>query len=400
MTLDPTPPPPLAGIRVIEIASYISGPLAGSLLAGLGADVIKIEEPVRGDPFRSWGGGDYSPTFRSVNRGKRSIGIDLGDPAGAAIAIRLLERADVLIENLRPGALRRLGIDVAAIQAVNPTLTACSISGFGDSGPYAQRPGYDTIGQAVGGLLGLLTDLDDPRPMGVSISDQLTGINAALGILASLAGRARDPSAPGRRVTTSLLQSTVAFVGENAARYFENGQVPDRHSRVALAQAYAFTAGDGLAFVVHLSSPDKFWLGLTAAIDRIDLRTDPRFGELAQRIDHYDELREVLQSVFATRQRERWLEALGAADVPAGPIQRLDELFADPGVDELGMVEHVWHPIAGDMRLIGAGVSVSAAEPARQLPPPLLGEHGDEVLGELGWDAADVRRLRSEGVIR
>jgi crotonobetainyl-CoA:carnitine CoA-transferase CaiB-like acyl-CoA transferase len=392
-------PAPLAGIRVIEIANYISGPFASSLLAGLGAEVIKVEQPAHGDPFRSWGGGDYSPTFQSVNRGKQSLVLDLRTPEGVAIASRLLATSDVLVENLRPGALRRLGIDIGMVKAANPGFIECSISGFGLTGPYAGRPGYDTIGQAVGGLLGLLTDFDEPQPMGVSISDHLTALNAALGVVASLAGRAADPAGRGRQVSTSLFQATVSFVGENAARYLADGAVPTRQARVALAQAYAFTAGDGQPFVVHLSSQERFWLGLTVAIDRPDLRDDPRFGRLAQRIVHYDDLHAVLASCFLTADRVHWLDRLAAADVPAGPIQRFDELFMDPGLTELEVVDTVRHPAAGEMQLIGPGFTLQGLDRSCVLAPPLLGEHTDGILGRLGFDENEIARLRTSGVV-
>lgn len=389
---------PLAGIHVVEIANYVTGPYASAILAELGARVTKIEEPTEGDPFRGWGRGGYSPTFRSVNRGKRSVGLDLRRPEGAAAARRIIASADVLIENLRPGALARLGLDPADLQSADPDLIVCSISGFGADGPYRDRPGYDTVGQAVGGLLGLLTDLDDPRPMGISLSDHLTGMSAAIGVLGAVAGRALG--APGRRVTTSLLQATTAFVGENAARYFDEGEVPTRETRARIAQAYAFRAGDGGAFVIHLSSPPKFWAGLTAAIGRPELRDDPRFVDRAARVRHHAELHALLAELFLTADRAVWLTALEANDVPAGPINRLDEVFADPGVQALGLVREVVHPTAGPMRLVGAGVTVEGVDEAAVPPPPLLSEHGDMILFEAGLERAEIESLRDQGVLR
>lgn len=399
-----TPPPygpdgpPLAGIRVLEIASYVTGPYAAALLADLGASVVKLEEPTQGDPFRGWGRGGYSPTFRSVNRGKRSVGVDLRTDDGLAIALELAERSDVLVENLRPGALDRLGLGEAVLRGRNPRLVFCSISGFGARGPYRDRPGYDTVGQAMSGLLGLLTDLDRPLPMGISLSDHITGIFAAVGILAALAGRGRD--GPGRRVETSLLQATTAFVAENAARYFDEGEVPTRATRARIAQAYAFTAGDGLPFAVHLSSPPKFWAGLTTAVDRPDLRDDPRFVDRAARVANYDVLHELLTEIFTTAPRAEWLARLEANDVPAGPINRLDEVFADPGVEALGLVREVVHPTAGSMRLLGSAVTVDGVDEAGIVPPPLLGEHTTDVLRELGRDDATIADLRAREVIR
>jgi crotonobetainyl-CoA:carnitine CoA-transferase CaiB-like acyl-CoA transferase len=210
---------PLAGVRVIELANYVTGPHAAALLADMGADVVKIEERTKGDPFRGWGKGGYSPTFRSVNRGKRSLGVDLRSEDGRAIALELAAGSDVLIENFRPGVMDRLGLGYDAVRERNPRIIYCSISGFGSEGPYRDRPGYDTVGQAMSGLLGLLTDLDAPQAMGISLSDHVTGIYAAYGVLAALVGR--GVSGEGRRVETSLLQATTAFVAENAARYFD-----------------------------------------------------------------------------------------------------------------------------------------------------------------------------------
>jgi crotonobetainyl-CoA:carnitine CoA-transferase CaiB-like acyl-CoA transferase len=388
---------PLAGVRVIELANYVTGPHAAALLADMGADVVKIEERTKGDPFRGWGKGGYSPTFRSVNRGKRSLGLDLRSEDGRAIALELAAGSDVLIENFRPGVMDRLGLGYDAVRERNPHIIYCSISGFGSEGPYRDRPGYDTVGQAMSGLLGLLTDFDAPQAMGISLSDHVTGIYATYGVLAALVGR--GVSGHGRHVETSLLQATTAFVAENAARYFDEGEVPTRATRARIAQAYAFTAGDDRPFVVHLSSPPKFWEGLTAAVGREDLRDDKRFVDRQGRIRHYDELRALLQEAFQAEPRAEWLRRLDERDVPAGPINRLDEVFADPGVQALDLVEEIVHPIAGAMRLVGNGVSVSGHDEESVAPPPLLGEHTEAILRELGRTDAEVARLREAEVI-
>ncbi|MEX0752364.1 MAG: CoA transferase, partial [Xanthobacteraceae bacterium] len=214
----------LEGIRVVEIASYVSGPYAGMLLGDLGAEVIKIESPEKGDPFRAWGRVEYSPTFGSVNRNKKSVALDLKTPEGLAAVRALLRTADVLIENFRTGTLERLGLSYEAAARKNPGLIWCAITGFGSSGPYVARPGYDTVGQALSGLLSLLTDMKEPRPMGISLSDHLSGMVACNGILAALVARSR--TGKGQRVDTSLLEASISFCGENAARFFENSKVP------------------------------------------------------------------------------------------------------------------------------------------------------------------------------
>jgi len=388
---------PLHGLRVLELASYVTGPYAAVLLADMGADVIKVEERTQGDPFRGRGKGGYSATFRSVNRGKRSLAIDLRTADGRRIVGDLAGRADVLIENYRPGVVERMGLGYEAASARNPRIVYCSISGFGASGPYRDRPGYDTVGQAMSGLLGLLTDFDAPVPMGISFSDHITGQFAAYGILAALVGR--GITGQGRRVETSLLQATTAFVAENAARYFDDGEVPTRATRAKIAQAYAFVAGDGGPFVVHLSSPPKFWSGLTTAVGRPDLFDDPRFVDRNARARSYDELTAILGKIFRTAPRATWLEKLDANDVPAAPINRFDEVFADPGVRALDLVRTVRHPTFGPMRLLGSGVTLAGYDEGEIGPPPLLGEQGDQILDELGLDAAEIERLRAAEVI-
>ncbi len=368
----------LKGTRVVELSSYVTGPYAGALLADLGAEVLKIEEPGRGDPFRGWEEGSYSPTFCSVNRNKKSVALDLQSEAGRAALTGLIATADILLENYRPGVAERLGFGYDQVRRLNPRLIYCAISGFGSSGPYRDRPGYDTVGQALSGLLSLLTDLDHPQPMGISLSDHLTGIFACYGILAALCARQR--TGEGQRVETSLLQATVAFLGENAARYFASGQVPNREYRTRLAQVYAFRAGDGLPFVIHLSSPPKFWKRLVEAIGRADLSEDPRFRTRADRIERYAELVSVLAGVFRGASRAVWLDRLGRHDVPSAPVHTLEEAFADPQVRHLGMQVGLDHPRMGHIRLVGPGVTLEKTPISMRLAPPVLGEHTEEVL--------------------
>src|SRR5262245_37173815 len=265
----------LAGVRVVELTSYVSGPYAGMMLADFGAEVVKIEQPPDGDPFRGWGASGDNPFFMSVNRNKKSVVLDLKEPQAVAQARTLIDRADVLVENFRSGALDRLGLGYEELRKTNPRLIYCSITGFGDYGPYAQKPGYDTIGQAMGGLLGLCTDLEKPQPMGISLSDHLAGMTAANGVMAAL--HARERTGTGQRVDTSLLESTVSFVGENAATFFETKKAPSRATRTHSALVFAFVDRDGRPFAVHLSSPPKFWQGLCRAVERPQWPDDARF---------------------------------------------------------------------------------------------------------------------------
>jgi formyl-CoA transferase len=366
----------LAGIRVVELTSYISGPYAGMLLADFGAEVIKIEPPERGDPFRGWGTRD-NPFFRSVNRNKKSVTLDLKTSSGVDTARRLIEGSDVLIENYRTGALDRLGLGYDDVRQRSPGLIYCSITGFGDSGPYAHKPGYDTIGQAMGGLLGLLTDMDDPKPMGVSVSDHLAGLFACNGILAALCVRAR--TGKGQRVDTSLLESTISFIGENATKYLQDRQVPSRSMRTQSAQVFAFVDAEGLAFVLHLSSPQKFWEGLLRAIGRPDWNSDPRFCDRGARIRNYDALHAELSAVFRTGSRKEWLSRLEREDVPACPINNLEEVFSDPQVQAMGLVVRVPHSNQGEVEAIRNGVRLSATPTIVNAGAPELGEHNSEL---------------------
>src|SRR5437870_4523742 len=292
----------LSGIKVVEAASYVTGPFASQLLADMGADVIKVEEPKRGDPFRGWGEKNYSATFCSLNRNKKSITLDLRRDEAREVMLKLLASADVLIENFRPGTLAKRGLGYDDIKPINPKIVYCSITGFGQTGPYRDMPGYDTIGQARSGLLSLLTDPGKPQGMGISFSDHLTGMYACYGVLAALVNRLL--TGEGQRVETSLLRASVSFVSENAARYFETGHVPRRKHRTTTAGVFAFEDQDGLAFVLHMSSPDKFWLGLFEVVGKPEWSEDSRFNNRKARIENYDTLVEQLAPIFRSGRRE------------------------------------------------------------------------------------------------
>jgi len=368
----------LDNVRVLEFASYVSGPFAGMLLSDLGAEVIKVETPDGGDPFRMWGKTDYNGTFGSMNRNKKSVTLDLKTKDGQAAARKLALTADVIIENFRAGAMDRLGLGYDALAAENPRLVYCSITGFGSDGPYRNRPGYDTVGQAMSGLLAVLTDRKAPQPMGISLSDHVSGTFAAYGVLAAL--MARNTSGRGQRVETSLLQATLAFLGENAANYFEDGRVPSRATRCQRAQVFAFTAGDGLPFVVHLSSPEKFWQGLLIVIGRPDFATDERFKTREMRVRNYDALSAELTTAFQAKPRADWLKLLEQEDVPSGPLNTIDEVFADPQVLALGMRKDLPHRSRGTVSVVGNPVRLSATPPRVETSAPDLGQHNDELL--------------------
>ena len=387
----------LEGIRVLELASYVTGPFAALLLADLGADVVKIEQPGQGDPFRGWGEKLYSATFCSLNRNKKSVTLDIRRDEGRDIFLKLAAGSDIVIENFRPGTMEKRGLGYEAIQALNPKVIYCSISGFGQKGPYRDLPGYDTIGQAMSGLLSLLTDPEKPQGMGISFSDHLTGIYACYGILGALVHRMI--TGEGQRVETSLLRATISFISENAARYFETGVVPRRAYRTKTAGVFAFVDKDGLPFVIHLSSPEKFWRGLLETVGKKEWAEDARFRDRKGRTENYDLLTGLLQSIFSGGRREEWLQRLQAHDVPCAPLNTLGEVFDDPQVREYGFPIEVEHPRMGKMRLVGSGVELSRTPPGIKMPPPTLGEHTGEVLGALGYSQDAITKLKDLGVV-
>lgn len=387
----------LEGIRVLEIASYVTGPFASLLLADMGAEVVKVEQPGQGDPFRGWGEKLYSATFCSLNRNKKSVTLDIRRDEARDIFLKLAAGSDIVIENFRPGTLEKRGLGYDAVLALNPKIIYCSISGFGQKGPYRDLPGYDTIGQAMSGLLSLLTDPEKPQGMGISFSDHLTGIYACYGILAALVNRLM--TGEGQRVETSLLRASVSFISENAARYFETGVVPRRALRTKTAGVFAFVDKEGLPFVIHLSSPEKFWRGLLEAVGKREWADDARFRDRKARLENYDQLSEHLQAIFRGGRREDWLRRLQERDVPCAPLNTLGEVFEDPQVRQYGFPIEVEHPRMGRIRMVGNGVDLSRTPPGVKMPPPELGEHTDEVLTALGYDTGAIATLKELGVV-
>jgi crotonobetainyl-CoA:carnitine CoA-transferase CaiB-like acyl-CoA transferase len=390
--------PALSGIRVVEQGTFITGPCAGMMLADLGADVIKVEGPT-GDPYRSYQGGQFSPHFQAYNRNKRSLVLDLAQQADRGVFEQLIGSADVYIQNFRPGTAERLGAGVERMRQLNPRLVYGSISGFGARGPYAERPSYDSVAQALSGFLSVVVDPERPRFMGPALADAITGMYAAYGILAALVARGRDGH--GSHVEVSMLEAMAHFAVEPFAAFFALGRAPGFSDRPRLAQAHILRTEDGGLIALHLSSLEKFWQGLTLALGSAELSQDPRFATRQSRIDHYEALGAALDALFSRRPLRQWLEILGRHDVPFAPIQGISEVVEDPQVRELGLIV----PVQG-APLHVAGCGKSAVRPAVQFDgerashvrsAPLLDEHGASIRqalgGERGWPALAPRQV-------
>jgi crotonobetainyl-CoA:carnitine CoA-transferase CaiB-like acyl-CoA transferase len=388
---------PLDGIRIVELTTMITGPLAGQLLGDLGASVVKIENRETGDPFRNYHGGNYSGHFIAYNRNKRSLTLDLRAERGKEVLLKLIKRSDVLIDNFRPGVLERLGLTVEVLGAANPRLIHASITGFGAHGPYRDRPSYDAVAQALSGVLAQFVAPEAPQPAGPTLSDNISGHYLAYGILAALFERER--TGKGRRVETSMLEATMAFAPDAFINHRRFGHEIGPLSRVRTSQSYAFRCQDGRLVALHLSNQKKFWEGLLKALGREDVAQDPRFAERQARITNYKELAAELAKTFLTRPRAEWLARLETEDVPHAPVLTAGEVFDDPQVRHLGSLRRLDHPKEGEMWVVNSPVWFDGARPAAMQPPPVLGEHSDDVLAELGLAADEIAALRNDKVV-
>jgi formyl-CoA transferase len=386
----------LKGVRVVELSTVITAPLTGLMLADLGAEVIKVEPPT-GDPFRSFRGGNYSPNFVAYNRGKRSIALDLRTDAGRAVLLKLIARADILLENYRPGVMERLGLGDEVLKAANVRLIHCSITGFGESGPYSARPAYDNVAVALSGILSLQLDAAHPQPSGPTIADNATGMFAAYGILGALYERER--SGRGRRVDVNMLEAGIAFIPDPFSNYTRAGIKGDRLTRVAASQSFAFRCSDGKLLAVHLSSQAKFFESVAAAFERPDLLRDERFTTRDLRIRNYGELTGIFSEIVETKPRIHWMTVLEANDVPFAPVNDLTDVLDDPQVQHLRTFYEQEHPTQGKITAIHRPVLIDGERAERALPAPTLGEHTDAILAELGYNADAIAKLREASVV-
>jgi crotonobetainyl-CoA:carnitine CoA-transferase CaiB-like acyl-CoA transferase len=392
---------PLDGFRVLDLSRFLSGPYTTMVLAELGADVVKVERFPEGDDSRRLGpkvNGESYP-FGMPNRSKRSLALDLKSPTGRDVFLRLAAQSDLVIENFRPGVVRRLGIDYEAVREGRPDILYCSISGFGQTGPYRDRPGFDIMAQGVTGLL-RMTGQPDGRPakVGIAINDIAAGSTAIYSIMA--AQMVRERTGNGQYIDISLVDAGLAWTLWEAGAYFGSGEVPaaagTRHRRSTPYQAFRTVDG----YVTIGANNDRLWQRFAQdVVHRPDWLTDPRFETLPDRMEHIDELEREIEAVTTTRTTNEWVEILDKAGVPGGPVLTYDETLADPHVVARDMVVDLDHPIIGPMRTVGTGARFSGLDFEVRGPAPWLGQHTSEVLGERGLTENEIAGLFDDGVV-
>jgi crotonobetainyl-CoA:carnitine CoA-transferase CaiB-like acyl-CoA transferase len=404
---------PLSQVRVLDLSRVLAGPWAGQNLADLGAEVIKVERPGAGDDSRAFGppwvkDRTGAPTkdsayFTSANRGKKSITVNVAKAEGQALIRSLAAKCDVLIENYKHGDLARYGLGYEDLKAVNPRLVYCSVTGFGQTGPYRERPGYDFMIQGMGGMMSVTGEPDGtpgggPQRAGVPIADIITGMYASIAICAALASRAE--TGKGQHLDLALLDSQIALLAYQNTNYFSTGKPPGRignlHPNIVPYQP--FKASDGEVIVA--CGNDNLFRKFCEAAGHPELAQDPRFATNGKRVENRVEMTRVIQEFFGRRSTAEWLERLEAAGVPNGPINDLAQVFEEPQVKARGVKIELEHQAAGKLPLVASPMRFSGTPLEYRLPPPLLGEHTDAVLkGILGKSDAEIARLRAEGVL-
>jgi crotonobetainyl-CoA:carnitine CoA-transferase CaiB-like acyl-CoA transferase len=390
----------LENIKVVDLTRTLAGPFCTMMLGDMGADVIKIEEPELGDETRSWTPfwNGESTNFLSFNRNKRSLSLNLKEKEGLDIVLALAANADVMIESFRAGALDRMGLGYEAVCQINPRIVYCSISGYGRTGPLAEKPGYDLIIQGHGGLMSLTGEPDGPPlRVGFSLVDLFAGMMAYGSILTAL--YFRQLTGKGQWVEASLLDGQVATMSYHATGYFGTGVVPHRmgSGHPSLVPYQTFPASDGY-FILGCAN-EGLWRRFCTAIQRTDLLEDPRFKTNTDRVAHRAECVEALSNIFGARPMADWVELISKAGVPCGPINRVSDVVNDPQVLAREMVVDLPHPKVPDLRTPGSPLKLAESPPTYRRPPPLLGEHNQEVLAELGYNQAQIADLRQRGVI-
>lgn len=395
------PAHPLSGLKVLDLTRVLAGPYCTMVLADLGAEVVKLEVPGRGDDSRHFGPfvGSESAYFMSLNRNKRSITIDLKTARGKELFLELLPQFDVLVENYRGGAMEKLGLGYERLKEVHPRLIYAAVSGFGHTGPYREKPAYDVVVQGMGGLMSITGQPDGPPTrVGASLGDITAGLFTVIGILAAL--RKRDLTGEGDKVDVSMLDSQVAILENAIARYQVTGQAPGRigNRHPSITPFSSFPTADG--YVIVAIGNDKLWEVFCRLVGREELTRDGRFLTNLDRTENWGELEPILAEIFTAKNTQQWLAELEPAGIPSGPINTVDQVLADPQVRARGMVVEMQHPVAGRLEMAGSPVKLANSAPRPPHPSPLLGQHTEEVLREvLGLDDGQIAALRDGGVV-
>ena len=390
----------LENIKVVDLTRTLAGPFCTMMLGDMGADVIKIEEPERGDETRSWTPfwNGESTQFLSFNRNKRSLSVNLKEKEGLDVVLSLAAEADVMIESFRAGALERMGLGYEAVKAVNPDIIYCSISGYGRSGPLAEKPGYDLIIQAYSGLMHLTGEPDgSPLRVGFSLVDLFTGMMAYGSIMTALYNR--DKTGKGQWIEAALLDGQVATMSYHATGYMGTGVEPHRlgSGHPSLVPYQSFPASDG--FFILGCANDGLWDRLCRAMERPDLLEDPRFKTNTDRVAHRPECIDTLSETFAAKTVSEWVGIISDAGVPCGPINRVSDVVNDPQVLARNMIADLPHPNVPDLKVPSSPLKLMETPASLRMPPPLLGQHNGDILRELGYQPEQVEKLREKGVI-
>ena len=392
----------LDSITILDLTRYLAGPYCSMILGDLGAEVVKIERPKTGDGSRQWGPpfihGERA-YFLSINRNKKSVTINLRTEKGCEIVRKMASTYDVLIENYRPGIVQKLGLDYETLSKINPQLIYCSISGFGQTGPYREKPSYDIVGQAMGGLMSLTGEENRPPvKIGVAISDIFAGMYAAIGILSALI--TRKQTGQGQMIDVSLLDGLVSILSHQAGNYLVSGVDPKRlgSAHPTIAPYQAFQAADSY-FVIAVGN-DALWRRFCQGVNLSELMTDPRFATNPDRVKHRDELTQILNTFFKKKTAQEWLFLIEKAGVPCGPVLQLSEVFTDPQVLHRKMVEEIEHPSAGHIKVVGTPLKLSSTPASIRTPPPILGEHTTIILQSLGYTPSEIAELIKLKVIQ